>query len=56
MATPSGPECGSPLAQHPTVVKLSFTGSTEVEKSSCAPPAERIVPVALETGAAPPID
>src|SRR5262249_49973763 len=27
-----GEECGAPLANHPTVSKLSFTGSTEVGK------------------------
>src|SRR6516225_2454800 len=33
-----GEECGAPLANHPTVNKLSFTGSTEVGSSSCALP------------------
>jgi acyl-CoA reductase-like NAD-dependent aldehyde dehydrogenase len=45
-----GPECGSPLAQHPLVMKLSFTGSTEVGKIVMRAAAERIVPVSLELG------
>ena len=45
-----GPECGEPLARHPLVRKLSFTGSTGVGKLVMAAAAERIVPVSLELG------
>jgi acyl-CoA reductase-like NAD-dependent aldehyde dehydrogenase len=45
-----GEECGAPLAQHPLVQKLSFTGSTEVGKSIMQAASERIVPVSLELG------
>ena len=45
-----GEECGGPLAQHPGVAKLSFTGSTEVGKIIMRAAAERIVPVSLELG------
>jgi acyl-CoA reductase-like NAD-dependent aldehyde dehydrogenase len=45
-----GEECGAPLAQHPLVRKLSFTGSTEVGKLIMQAAAERIVPVSLELG------
>ncbi len=45
-----GEECGQPLAQHPLVAKLSFTGSTEVGKIVMRAAAERIVPVSLELG------
>jgi acyl-CoA reductase-like NAD-dependent aldehyde dehydrogenase len=45
-----GEECGAPLAQHPGVQKLSFTGSTEVGKSIMQAASERIVPVSLELG------
>jgi acyl-CoA reductase-like NAD-dependent aldehyde dehydrogenase len=45
-----GEECGAPLAQHPVVRKLSFTGSTEVGKLIMRAAAERIVPVSLELG------
>jgi betaine-aldehyde dehydrogenase len=45
-----GVECGGLLAQHPTIRKLSFTGSTEVGKVIMRAAAERIVPVSLELG------
>lgn len=45
-----GEECGGPLAQHPAIMKLSFTGSTEVGKIIMRAAAERIVPVSLELG------
>ncbi|MGH7115883.1 MAG: aldehyde dehydrogenase family protein [Stellaceae bacterium] len=45
-----GEECGGPLAHHPLVRKLSFTGSTEVGKIIMRAAAERIVPVSLELG------
>ena len=45
-----GEECGGPLAQNPTIRKLSFTGSTEVGKLIMRAAAERIVPVSLELG------
>ena len=45
-----GEECGGPLAQHPGVAKLSFTGSTEVGKIIMRAAAERVVPVSLELG------
>src|SRR5437660_7147541 len=45
-----GEECGGPLANHPKIRKLSFTGSTEVGKIIMRAAAERIVPVSLELG------
>ena len=45
-----GQECGGPLANHPKIRKLSFTGSTEVGKLIMRAAAERIVPVSLELG------
>jgi acyl-CoA reductase-like NAD-dependent aldehyde dehydrogenase len=48
--TGTGEECGGPLAVHPGVDKLSFTGSTEVGKIIMRAAAERIVPVSLELG------
>jgi acyl-CoA reductase-like NAD-dependent aldehyde dehydrogenase len=45
-----GEECGGPLAEHPLVRKLSFTGSTEVGKIIMRAAAERVVPVSLELG------
>ncbi|MDO9713062.1 aldehyde dehydrogenase family protein [Paracraurococcus lichenis] len=48
--TGTGPEAGEPLARHPAVRKLSFTGSTAVGKLIMSWAAERIVPVSLELG------
>jgi acyl-CoA reductase-like NAD-dependent aldehyde dehydrogenase len=45
-----GEECGAPLANHPVVSKLSFTGSTEVGKLIMRAASDRIVPVSLELG------
>ncbi len=45
-----GEECGAPLATHPMVRKLSFTGSTEVGKSVMRAAADKIAPVSLELG------
>jgi len=48
--TGKGSECGTPLAKHPLVRKLSFTGSTEVGQDIMRYAADRIVPVSLELG------
>ena len=48
--TGSGSECGTMLASHPDVRKLSLTGSTEVGRIIMAIAADRIVPVTLELG------
>ncbi|MEO9189227.1 MAG: aldehyde dehydrogenase family protein [Acetobacteraceae bacterium] len=45
-----GEECGGPLAAHPAIRKMSFTGSTEVGKIVMRAAAERIAPVSLELG------
>lgn len=45
-----GKECGGPLAEHPFVRKVSFTGSTAVGKSIMRAAADRIAPVSLELG------
>jgi acyl-CoA reductase-like NAD-dependent aldehyde dehydrogenase len=45
-----GRECGEPLAAHPLVRKLSFTGSTAVGKAIMRAAAERLAPVSLELG------
>jgi betaine-aldehyde dehydrogenase len=50
VVTGYGEEAGAALAQHPTVRKLSFTGSTEVGKLIMHAAADRIVPVSLELG------
>lgn len=45
-----GEECGRPLADHPLVNKIAFTGSTEIGKLIMHSAADRIVPVSLELG------
>jgi betaine-aldehyde dehydrogenase len=50
LVTGYGEEAGAALAQHPGVMKLSFTGSTEVGKAVMRAAADRIVPVSLELG------
>ncbi|MGA3035945.1 MAG: aldehyde dehydrogenase family protein [Vulcanimicrobiaceae bacterium] len=50
VVTGIGVEAGAPLAQHPGVDKLSFTGSTAVGKSIMRSASDRIVPVSLELG------
>ena len=45
-----GEECGAPLAGHPMVSKISFTGSTEVGKLIMRAASDRVVPVSLELG------
>ncbi len=50
VVTGYGEECGGPLANHPKIRKLSFTGSTDVGKVIMRAAAERIVPVSLELG------
>jgi betaine-aldehyde dehydrogenase len=50
LITGYGEEAGAPLANHPSVRKISFTGSTEVGKLIMHAAADRIVPVSLELG------
>ena len=45
-----GEECGAALSQHPSVRKVSFTGSTDVGKAIMRAASERIAPVSLELG------
>ena len=48
--TGTGEEVGTPLAEHPLVAKISFTGNTETGKAILRLAADRIVPVTLELG------
>src|SRR5215210_8033493 len=50
IVTGYGKECGEPLAAHPRVRKVSFTGSTAVGKAIMRAAADRVVPVSLELG------
>ena len=48
--TGTGDEVGTPLAEHPLVDKISFTGNTETGKAILRLVADRILPVTLELG------
>lgn len=50
VVTGYGAECGAPLAAHPLVRKVSFTGSTSVGRAIMHAAADRIAPVSLELG------
>jgi len=50
VVTGSGDEIGTPLAEHPLVAKISFTGHTETGKAVLRKAADRLVPVTLELG------
>jgi len=50
VVTGTGPEVGTPLAEHPQVAKISFTGNTETGKAILRLAADRILPVTLELG------
>jgi acyl-CoA reductase-like NAD-dependent aldehyde dehydrogenase len=50
-----GPECGSPLVDHPDVAKVSFTGSVETGRIVNRQAAEKIIPVTLELGGKSPM-
>lgn len=46
----SGNECGNALTQHPLISKISFTGSTEVGKSTLHNAANRVANTTMELG------
>jgi acyl-CoA reductase-like NAD-dependent aldehyde dehydrogenase len=48
--TGTGDEVGTPLAIHPLVAKISFTGATDTGKAILRLAADRIIPVTLELG------
>ncbi len=50
VVTGTGDEVGTPLATHPLVAKISFTGATDTGKSILRLAADRILPVTLELG------
>ena len=50
VVTCTGDEVGTPLAEHPGVAKISFTGNTETGKAILRLAADRIIPVTLELG------
>ncbi|XP_039117107.1 LOW QUALITY PROTEIN: betaine aldehyde dehydrogenase 1, chloroplastic-like [Dioscorea cayenensis subsp. rotundata] len=50
-----GPEAGAPLASHPLVDKIAFTGSTETGRKIMTAAAQIVKPVSLELGGKSPI-
>jgi len=50
VVTGFGEEAGAPLADHPLVRKINFTGSVQTGKRVMSAAANRIVPVGLELG------
>ena len=50
-----GPTCGGPLASHPDVGKVTFTGSVETGRIIYRAAAEKLVPVTLELGGKSPM-
>ncbi len=50
-----GPECGGPLAAHPDVRKVTFTGSVETGRIVYKTAAEKLIPVTLELGGKSPM-
>jgi len=50
-----GPGCGAPLASHPDIAKVTFTGSVETGRIVYRAAAEKLVPVTLELGGKSPM-
>ncbi|MBV9816896.1 MAG: aldehyde dehydrogenase [Solirubrobacterales bacterium] len=50
VVTGFGPDCGAPLAEHPGVDKVAFTGSSAVGSSVMAGAAKHLAHVSLELG------
>ncbi|KAL6862436.1 hypothetical protein ACP4OV_016777 [Aristida adscensionis] len=55
IVTGLGPDAGAPLAAHPDVDKVAFTGSSETGKKIMASAAPMVKPVSLELGGKSPI-
>ena len=55
VVTGTGPEVGTPLAAHPAVGRVTFTGSVAVGRHLARVAADRLVPMTLELGGKSPI-
>jgi aldehyde dehydrogenase (NAD+) len=53
--TGTGPDVGTPLASHPSVRRLAFTGSVETGRHLAGIAAQRLVPLTLELGGKSPL-
>ncbi|ONH27982.1 aldehyde dehydrogenase family protein [Pseudofrankia asymbiotica] len=51
----TGPQAGEPLASHPDIAKIVFTGSVRTGKLLGAIAAERVIPITLELGGKSPL-
>jgi aldehyde dehydrogenase (NAD+) len=55
VVTGTGPDVGTPLAAHPAVRRIAFTGSVATGRHLAAIAAERLVPMTLELGGKSPL-
>ncbi len=55
VVTGTGPEAGTPLAAHPTVRRIAFTGSVATGRHLATLAADRLVPLTLELGGKSPL-
>jgi aldehyde dehydrogenase (NAD+) len=55
VVTGSGPDVGSPLAAHPDVQRIAFTGSVPTGRLLAGIAAERLIPMTLELGGKGPL-
>ena len=55
MLSGMGPDCGAPLAQHPLVKKITFTGSVATGRMIAHMAAEKLIPATLELGGKSPM-
>ncbi|SEF56349.1 aldehyde dehydrogenase (NAD+) [Thermomonospora echinospora] len=55
VVTGTGPEAGTPLAAHPAVRRITFTGSVPTGRHLARIAADRLVPMTLELGGKSPI-
>jgi aldehyde dehydrogenase (NAD+) len=55
VVTGTGPEVGTPLAEHPLVRRVVFTGSVATGRRLAAVAADRLIPMTLELGGKSPI-
>ena len=55
VVTGTGPEVGSPLAAHPDVQRIAFTGSVATGRYLASVGAEKLIPLTLELGGKSPL-
>jgi len=55
VVTGLGPEAGAPLAKHPDIRKLAFTGSTEIGREVMKSAADSVTDITLELGGKSPL-